>query len=61
MIKFAIKDTKTAFLAVEWCVDRFPYKDWEIRPSNQGWQVYDFEFKNQQDATLFGLAWSEHV
>jgi hypothetical protein len=61
MIKFVIKDTKTAFLAVEWCIDRFSNKDWDIRPSNQGWQIYNFEFKNQQDATLFGLTWSEHV
>jgi hypothetical protein len=61
MIKFAIKDTRTAFEAVEWCIERFSVQDWDIRPSVQGWQVYNFEFKNRQDATLFGLNWSEHV
>jgi hypothetical protein len=61
MIKFAIKDTRTAFEAVEWCIERFSVQDWDIRPSVQGWQIYNFEFKNRQDATLFGLTWSEHV
>jgi hypothetical protein len=61
MIKFALKDTTTAFEAVEWCVERFSNEDWSIQLSTQGWQVYNFEFKNRQDATLFGLAWSEHV
>jgi hypothetical protein len=61
MIKFAIKDTRTAFEAVEWCVERFSVQDWDIQPSVQGWQIYNFEFKNRQDATLFGLTWSEHV
>jgi hypothetical protein len=61
MIKFAIKDTRTAFEAVEWCIERFSVQDWNIQSSVQGWQVYNFEFKNRQDATLFGLAWSEHV
>jgi hypothetical protein len=61
MIKFAIKDTRTAFEAVEWCIERFSVHDWDIQPSVQGWQIYNFEFKNRQDATLFGLTWSEHV
>ena len=61
MIKFAIKDTRTAFEAVEWCIERFSVQDWNIQPSVQGWQIYNFEFKNRQDATLFGLARSEHV
>jgi hypothetical protein len=61
MIKFVIKDTATAFNAVEWCINRFSLKDWDIRPSNQGWQVYVFEFQNRQDATLFSLAWSEYT
>jgi hypothetical protein len=61
MIKFVVKDTDVAHQAVNWCMDRFSNKDWNVQPSNQGWRIYDFEFKNQQDAILFGLAWSEHV
>jgi hypothetical protein len=61
MIRFIVKDTRTAFEAVEWCIERFSNEDWDIRPSNQGWRIYNFEFKNSQDATLFGLTWSEHV
>jgi hypothetical protein len=61
MIKFVLKDTRTAFEAVEWCIGRFSNQDWDIRLSTQGWQVYNFEFKNRQDATLFGLKWAEHI
>jgi hypothetical protein len=61
MINFIVKDTAIAFEAAEWCIERFTNENWNIQPSNQGWQIYNFEFKNQQDATLFGLAWSEHV
>jgi hypothetical protein len=61
MIRFIVKDTRIAFEAVEWCIERFSNEDWDIRPSNQGWRIYNFEFKKPQDATLFGLTWSEHV
>ena len=60
-MKFIVRDTNIAFLAVEWCIERFSKEDWDVRPSNQGWNIYNFEFNKKQDATLFSLVWAEHA
>lgn len=61
MIKFSLKGTETAHHAVEWCLKNFETTDWEMWMSNRGWDIYDFEFTREHDATLFGIKWSEYM
>jgi hypothetical protein len=61
MIRFHLKGTEVAHNAVGWCTKQFCNEEWNVRMSNRGWDIYDFEFNKEYDATLFGMVWSEHI
>jgi len=60
-IQFKIKGHNNAHKAANWCIDQFGLDSWEMMLNTSSWDLYEFKFKESQEATLFALTWAEYA